>query len=104
MDALKEDLGQFFAICPAFPQNIQSLLSKRHFHSSAVSLPSLPNFDKMLDLEVEVEVDFPLDSLESLEEPELFPEKEDAVGLLEDMVEGLLEGFAWQLTSDLRSQ
>ena len=107
MDALEEDLGQSFAICPVFPQNIQSLLSKQHFHSSAVSLPSLSNFDEMLDLGTEVLAVFPLDSLESLEEPELFPEEEDAEGLLEDLedvVEGLLEGFTWQLTSDLCSQ
>ena len=107
MDALEEDLGQSFTICPAFPQNIQSLLSKWHFCSSVVSLPSLPNFDEMLDLGVEVLAAFPLDSLEFLEELELFPEEEDAEGLSEDLenvAEGLLEGFTWQLTSDLRSQ
>ena len=107
LDALEEDLGQSFAICPAFPQNIQSLLSKQCFHSSAVSLPSLPNFDEISDLGVEVLVVFPLDSLESLEELELFPEEEGVEGLskdLEDVVEELLEGFTCQLTSDLRSQ
>ena len=107
LDALEEDLGQSFAICPAFPQNIQSLLSKRHFRSSAVSLPSLPNFDEMSDLGAEVLAVFPLDSLESLEEPELFPEEEDVEGLsedLEDVAEELLEGFTCRLTSDLRSQ
>ena len=107
MDALEEDLGQSFTICPAFPQNIQSLLSKQHFHSSAVSLPSLPNFDKVSDLGVEVLVDFSLDLLESLEELELFLEEENAEGFLEDLedvVEGLLKGFAWQLISDLWSQ
>ena len=98
LDALEEDLGQSFTICPAFPQNIHSLLSKWRFHSSAVSLPSLPNFDEMLDLGVEVLAAFPLDSMESLEELELFLEEEDAEGLLEDLedvAEGLLEGFTW---------
>ena len=52
-----------------------------------VSLPSLPNFEEMLDLGVKVLTDFPLDSLESLEEPELFPEEENAEGLLEDLEE-----------------
>ena len=107
LDALEEDLGQSFAICPVFPQNIQSLLSKQCFCSSVVSLPSLPNFDEMSDLGAEVLVVFPLDSLESLEEPELFLEEEDVEGLLEDLedvVEGLLEGFTWWLTSDLYSQ
>ena len=32
-------------MCPARPQNIQSLLLKQCFLSSAVSLPSFPNFD-----------------------------------------------------------
>ena len=107
LDVLEEDLGQSFAICPAFPQNIQSLLSKRHFCSSAVSLPSLPNFDEMSDLGAEVLAAFPLDSMESLEEPELFLEEEDVEGLsedLEDVAEGLLAGFTWRLTSDLHSQ
>ena len=39
-----------------------------------------------------------LADLESLEEPELFPEEEIAEGLsedLEDVAEGLLEGFTW---------
>ena len=86
LDALEGDLRQSFAICPVFPQNIQSLLSKQCFHSSAVSLPSLPNFEKMLDFGVEVLVDFPLDTLESLEELELFLEEEvDVEGLLEDL-------------------
>ena len=61
----------------------------------------------MSDLGVGVLAAFPLDSLESLKEPELFPEEEDAEGLLEDLedvAEGLLEGFTWQLTSDLCSQ
>ena len=61
----------------------------------------------MLDLGMEVLVAFPLDSLESLEELELFLEEEDVEGLsedLEDVAEGLLEGFTWQLTSDLCSQ
>ena len=61
----------------------------------------------MLDLGVEMLVVFPLDLLESLEKPELFPEEEDVEGLsedLEDVVEGLLEGFIWWLTSDLHSQ
>ena len=73
------------------PQNIQNLLSKQCFHFSAVSLPSLPNFDKMLDLGVEMLADFPLNLLEFLEELELFLEKEDVEGLskdLQDVAEG----------------
>ena len=96
LNALEEDLGQSFAICPIFPQNIQSLLSKQCFHSSVVSLPFLPNFEEMLDLEVEVEVDFPLDFLESLEKLELFPEENNVESLsedLEDVAERLVEGF-----------
>ena len=104
LDALEEDLGQSFAICPAFPQNIQSLLSKQHFCSLVVNLPSLPNFDKMLDLGMEVLAVLPLDSLESLKELELLLEEEDVEGLskdLEDVAVRLLEDFTWQLTSDL---
>ena len=72
-----------------------------------VSLPSLPNFEEMSDLGAEVLAVFPLDSLESLEELELFLEKEDVEGLLEDLedvAEELLEGFTCRLTSDLHSQ
>ena len=67
----------------------------------------MPNFDEMSDLGAEVLAVFPLDSLESLEELELFLEEEDAEDLsedLEDVVEELLEGFTCQLTSDLCSQ
>ena len=38
------DLEQFFAVCPAPPQNMHKLLSKRHCLSCWVSLPSFPNF------------------------------------------------------------
>lgn len=43
--AREVDFGQSLAMCPARPQNMQSLWSNRYFLSSAVSLPSLPNLD-----------------------------------------------------------
>ena len=43
--AQEVDFGQSLVMCPARPQNIQSLLSKRCFLSLVVSLPSFPNFD-----------------------------------------------------------
>ena len=59
-------------------------------------MPFLPNFDEMLDLGAEMLADLPLNSLESLEEPELFLKEEDMEGLLEDLedvVEGVVGRF-----------
>ena len=84
---------------------MQSLRSKRRFRSSAVSRPSLPNFDVRSDLGAEVLAAFPLDSLESLEplelEAEVDAEADGISGALD--VDGA-EGFACLLISDLRSQ
>ena len=106
--ALDIDFRQSLVICPVRPQNIHSLLLKQCLCSAAVSLLSLPNFDKMSGLEelelVEILAAFPEDSLESLEAPEvLLPEEAEAEGLLEDDLEEL-EGFACLLSSDLCSQ
>ena len=106
--ALDVDFRQSLVICLVRPQNIHSLLSKQCLCLAAVSLPSLPNFDKMSGLKepevVEVLVAFPEDSLESLEALEvLLLEEVEAVGLLEDDLEEL-EGFACLLSSDLCSQ
>ena len=43
--AQEVDIGQSLVMCPASPQNMQSLLSKQCCLSLAVSLPSFPNFD-----------------------------------------------------------
>ena len=103
------DFGQSLAMCPARPQNIQSLLSKRFFRSTAVSLPSFPNLvvRSGFPLELpEVLAAFPLDSLVSLgaavkEEAEA---EVDGLSEVDLEVEGLVDGFVWRLTSDLRSQ
>ena len=82
---------------------MQSLLSKWCFCSSEVSLPSLPSYKVRSCLvveEVEMEV-FPLTSGEDLESSEFV---EDVVGVLSDLEEGAMEGFAWWLISDLHSQ
>ena len=59
LEALEVDFRQSFPMWPPAPQNMQSLLLKWRFHSSEVSLPSLPSFDVRSGLgveEVEVEV------------------------------------------------
>ena len=82
---------------------MQSLLSKRRFHSSEVSLLSLPSFDVRSGLGVEEEVVevFLLTLGEALEPPEFI---EDVVGVLSDLEGVVAEGFAWQLILDLHSQ
>lgn len=61
------DSGQSLAVWPERAQNMHSLLSKWHLHSSMVSLLSFSNFDnKSTFREVEVIVSLPLESLESL--------------------------------------
>ena len=71
LEALEVGLGHSFAMQPAAPQNIQSILSKWHLRSMAVSLLSLPDFNRRSGLgvaEVEEEVEaFPLTSEEALE-------------------------------------
>ena len=42
--ALEEDLGQSLAVCPDWPQNMQSFSLKHHWCSSLVSLLSLPRW------------------------------------------------------------
>ena len=100
MEALEVDFRQSFAMWPLASQNMQSLLSKWHFCLLEVSLPSLPSFDMRSGLRgevVEVEV-FPLTLGEALEPPEFM---EDVVGVLSDLEEGEIEGFACQLILDL---
>ena len=74
LEALEVGLGHSFAMRPAAPQNMQSILLKRRLRSTAVSLPSLPDFNKRSGLgvaEVEEEVEaFPLTSEEALAPPE----------------------------------
>ena len=103
LKALEVDFGQSFAIWPPAPQNMQSLLLKWHFHSFEVSLPSLPSFDVRSGLGVEEEEEeaFPLTSGEALEPLEFM---EDVVEVLSDLEGGAVEGFTWQLISDLCSQ
>ena len=48
--AREVDLGHSFARCPVAPQNMQSPLSNLRFHSSGVSLPSLPSFSAISGL------------------------------------------------------
>ena len=92
MKALEVDFRQSFAIWSSASQNIQSLLSKQHFHSSVVSLPLLSSFNMRSGLGVvEVEVDvFPLTSEEALEPLEFV---EDVAGVLLDLQGGVMEGF-----------
>ena len=90
LEALEVDFGQSFAMWPPALQNMQSLLSKRHFRSSEVSLLSLPSFNVRSGLGVEeegVEV-FPLTSGEALEPPEFV---EDVVGVCTE------QGGEWKL-------
>ena len=96
------DFGQSFAMWPPALQNMQNLLSKRHFCSLEVSLPSLPNFNMRSGLGVEeVVVEVFLFTLgEALEPPEFM---EDVAGVLLDLEGGVVEGFAWWLISDLCS-
>ena len=99
LEALEVDFGQSFAMWPPALQNMQSLLSKRRFRSSEVSLPLLPSFDMRSGLgveEEEVEV-FPLTLGEALEPPEFV---EDVAGVLLDLEGGAAEGFAWRLILD----
>ena len=90
LEALEVDFGQSFAIWPPALQNMQSLLSKRHFCSLEVSLPSLPSFDMRSGLRVEEEVVevFPLTSGEALEPPEFM---EDVAGVCMEW------GWEWKL-------
>ena len=86
------DFGQSFAIWPPALQNMQSLLSKWHFHSLKVSLPLLSSFNVRSCLgveEVEVEV-FSLTLGEALEPLEFV---EDVAGVLLDMEGEAAEGF-----------
>ena len=65
-------------------------------------MPSLPSFNMRSGLGVEKEEEvFPLTSGEALEPPEFV---EDVAGVLSDLEGGAVEGFTWQLISDLRSQ
>ena len=92
LEVLEVDFGQSFAMWPLALQNMQSLLSMQRFHSSEVSLLSLPSFNMRSGLGVEevvVEV-FPLTSGEALEPPEFM---EDVAGVLLDLKGGAPEGF-----------
>ena len=82
---------------------MQSLLSNQCFCSLEVSLLSLSSFNVRSGLgveEAEMEV-FPLTSGEALEPPEFM---KDVVGVLSDLERRAVEGFAWQLISDLHFQ
>ena len=84
LEALEVDFGQSFTIWPPALQNMQSLLSKWHFHSLEVSLPPLHSFDMRSGLRVEevvVEV-FLLTLGEALEPLEFV---EDVAGVLLDL-------------------
>ena len=105
LDAQEVDFRQSLAMCPVRPQNIQSLLSKWFFYSTAVSLPSFPSLVVRSGLPpelLEVFMALPLDSLVFLgaaEEEEAEAEVDDLLGADLDM-EGLADGFVWQLTLD----
>ena len=103
LETLEVDFEQPFAIWPSVLHNMQSLLSKWHFHSLEASLLLLPRFDVRSSLrveEVEMEV-FPFTLGEALEPPEFM---DDVAGVLSDLEGGAVEGFTWQLISDLHSQ
>ena len=102
LKVLEVDLGQFFAIWSPALQNIQSVLLKQHFGSSEVSLPSLSSFNMRSGLGVEevvMEVS-PLILREALKPLEFM---EDLAGVLLDLDGEAMEGFTWQLISDLHS-
>ena len=66
-------------------------------------MPSLPSFDVRSDLRVEemVVVIFLLTSGEALKPLEFV---KDVAGVFSDLERGAMEGFTWQLISDLCSQ
>jgi hypothetical protein len=57
LEADDDDFRQSFATCPALPQNIQRLLSKRRLRSSGVNFPSFPSLSEMSGLEPEEDFD-----------------------------------------------
>ena len=56
-EALEEDLGQSLAVCPGWPQNMQSFSLKHYWHSSLVSLLSLPRWGGVVGAAEHVEVE-----------------------------------------------
>ena len=70
LDTQEVDFRQSLVMCPARPQNIQSLLSKQFFCSTVVSLPTFPNLVVRSGLPPELPEELaalPLDFLVSLE-------------------------------------
>ena len=103
LETLEVDFEQPFAIWPSVLHNMQSLLSKWHFHSLEASLLLLPSFDVRSGLEVEeVEMEvFPLTSEKALESLESVG---DVVEVFSDLEKGPAEGFTWWLILSLHSQ
>ena len=99
--AREVDFRQSLAMCPVRPQNIQSLLLKRCFLSSAVSLLSFPNFDVKSSLVAAVTTEGLVglvDSFESFRDAGM--DVEEGMGVfLEDKWD-----FTFQLILDLQSQ
>ncbi len=52
-----DDLGHSLAMWPGLLQTMQRLLSKWHWHSSFMSLPSLPSFDAKSDFVADLLLD-----------------------------------------------
>ena len=110
--AVRLDLEQSLAMCLDLPQTMQRLLSNQHWHSSFVSLPSLPSFDDRSDFVAGL-------LLDSWSFGTLLPEEWGSVGVEEctdlgcdglsadfsaDLEEEEGVGLAWWLISDLCSQ
>ena len=107
--ALEEDLGQSLAVCPDWPQNMQSFSLKHCWCSSLVSLLSLPRWVGVVGVveHVEVEddgVDFFTWELELVELGAEDVEVVNKADLEVDKAEEEDTGLTCLVISDLRSQ
>ena len=105
-EALEEDLGQSLAVCPDWPQNMQSFSLKHCWCSSLVSLLSLPRWVGIVGVaEVEDDgVDFFTWELELAELGVEDAEVVDEADLEVDEAEEEDTGLTCLVISDLRSQ
>ena len=108
-EALEEDLGQSLAVYPGWPQNMQSFSLKHSWHSSSVSLLSLPRWVGVAEVaeHVEVEddgVDFFVGKVELVELGVEVVEVVNEVALEVDKAEDKDTGLTCLVISDLHSQ